>query len=166
MKVRRAIEQEVPELCSLVIAAKAHWGYSAAQISAWRTSLEVSAQTISSCPTFVAEIDGRIVGFYSLVPSPQTWELDNLWVHPRFMRRGFGRTLLIHAMQTTANGGATAIIIDADPNAEPFYLACGAKRVDIVAAPIPGQLTRVRPQLVLDVRRTDISIKKAAFGGA
>ena len=166
MQVHRAIETEVPELCSLVIAAKAHWGYSVEQISTWRTSLEVSAETISSYPTFVGEMDGQIVGCYSLVPSPQAWELDHLWVHPRFMRRGYGRALLAHAIQTAANGGAMAINIDADPNAEPFYLACGAERVDIVAAPIPGQSTRVRPQLVLDVRQPDISIQGAAFGGS
>jgi hypothetical protein len=29
-----------------------------------------------------AEVDGRIVGFYSLVPSPSARELDNLWIEP------------------------------------------------------------------------------------
>jgi GNAT superfamily N-acetyltransferase len=116
--------------------------------------LEVSAESISARPTFVAELDGQAIGFYSLVPSPEVWELDNLWVLPQFMKQGFGRALLKHASQTAAEGGATSIVVDADPNSEPFYLRCGARRVGAVAAPIAGQPNRVRPQLEWAVTRS------------
>ena len=147
MQVRRAVAGDAEELSELVQRAKAHWGYARAQLEAWRSSLEVSAESVSAQPTFVAELDGQVIGFYSLVPSPEVWELDNLWVLPEFMKKGFGRALLEHALQTAAEGGATSIVADADPNAEPFYLRCGAKRIGAVAAPIAGQPNRVRPQL-------------------
>jgi hypothetical protein len=44
--------------------------------------------------------------------------------------------------------------IDSDPNAEPFYLACGAERTGAIPAPIAGQPARVRPQLVVRIRAT------------
>ena len=118
-------------------------------------TLEVSSQSVLDHPTFVGEIDGRIVGFYSLVPSAAAWELDNLWVAPEQMNHGVGRALVAHAVRTAAAGGADSIIIDADPNAEPFYVTCGAKRIGEVAAPIAGQPNRVRPQLTLSTTRSN-----------
>ena len=44
-------------------------------------------------------------------------------------------------------GGASSVTVDADPNAETFYLACGAARCGEVPAPVPGQSERVRPRL-------------------
>jgi hypothetical protein len=65
--------------------------------------------------------------------------------------RGIRRALLAHAVNTACLAGASSIVIDADPNAEPFYVACGAVRQGIVAAPIAGDPARVRPQLSLRV---------------
>ena len=88
------------------------------------------------------------MGFYSLRPSQSAWELDNLWVLPKFMHQGIGRALLAHALATAARGGASEITVDADPNAESFYLECGAIKRGEIPAPIAGQPKRVRPQLV------------------
>ena len=66
---------------------------------------------------------------------------------PQLMDRGIGRALVAHALETAARGGASAVIVDADPNAEGFYLACGGVRCGEVPAPIPGEPGRVRPQL-------------------
>jgi ribosomal protein S18 acetylase RimI-like enzyme len=96
-------------------------------------------------------VDGRRAGFYTLAPAPRDWELDNLWVDPRCMAQGIGRTLLRHALQAARAGGAMRVHVDSDPNAEPFYLACGAVRTGSVPAPIPGDPGRVRPQLAFDL---------------
>jgi GNAT superfamily N-acetyltransferase len=150
MNVRRAVVEDVTELSKLVLDAKAHWGYSNAQLQAWRASLDVSAESISAHPTFIAELNGLAIGFYSLIPSAGAWDLDDLWVLPAFMKKGVGRKLLMHAAQVAALGGATSILIESDPNAEPFYVACGANRIGEVAAPIPGEPQRVRPLLTFD----------------
>jgi GNAT superfamily N-acetyltransferase len=151
MLIRRAVAQEAEQLSALALRAKAHWEYADAQLAAWQPSLAISAESVLVRPTFVAELDGRIVGFYSLTPSASAWEIDNLWVAPECMGRGFGRALVSHALQTAAAGGASSVLVDADPNAEPFYVACGAKQVGEVPAPIEGQPDRVRPQLVFAV---------------
>jgi GrpB-like predicted nucleotidyltransferase (UPF0157 family)/GNAT superfamily N-acetyltransferase len=151
MHIRRAVADDAEPLSALVLRAKAHWGYSKTQLQAWRSDLEVSAEFVSAHPTFVGELNGLMIGFYSLTPAAAAWDLDNLWVLPSFMNKGFGRALLMHATHTAAAAGATSILIESDPNAEAFYLACGAKRIGAVAAPIPGELSRVRPRLTLAV---------------
>jgi GNAT superfamily N-acetyltransferase len=147
MNIRAAVETEAPDLSSLAMRAKAHWGYSADMLQRWRAELAISSTDVRERPTFVAVVGGVVAGFYSLRPSLASWELDNLWVLPEFIHQGVGRALLSHALETAARGGASEITVDADPNAESFYRACGATRRGEVPAPISGQPRRVRPQL-------------------
>ena len=151
MQIRRALESEATALSELAVAAKRYWPYSPQDIERWRPQLAVSAAEIAANPTFVAEIDDVVVGFYLLVPNAQAWTLDHLWVSPALARRGIGRALLAHAVATARHAGAASITIDADPNAESFYVACGAVRYGAVAAPIQTDAERVRPQLSLEL---------------
>ena len=147
MNIRPAQGHEAKALTAIALEAKAFWGYPADTIESWKQELTVSTQTVTSRPTFVAMIRDEIVGFYSLSPSHDAWKLEDLWVLPRFMDRGIGRALVAHALETAARGGASSVTVDADPNAESFYLACGADRCGEVPAPIRGEPGRVRPQL-------------------
>ena len=152
--IRAAAPAEAADLSALVMRAKAHWGYSVETLDRWRAELGIFPEDIHARPMFVAAIDSSTAGFYSLRPSSTSWELDNLWVAPELMHRGIGRSLLLHAVDTARRAGATEILIDADPNAEAFYLSCGAVRRGQVAAPIPGEPGRVRPQLALSLDTT------------
>jgi len=147
VNIRPAQGHEAKALTAIALEAKAFWGYPADTIESWKQELTVSTQTVTSRPTFVAVIADEIVGFYSLSPSHDAWKLEDLWVLPRFMDRGIGRALVAHALETAARGGASSVMVDADPNAESFYLACGADRCGEVPAPISGEPGRVRPQL-------------------
>ena len=151
MRIRRARESEASALSALAVTSKQYWGYSPQDIERWRPLLAVSPKDIASNPTFVAEVENEAVGFYLLVPRPQVWDLEHLWVWPKFARRGIGRALLAHAVNSARLAGMSTIFIDADPNAEPFYVACGAFRQGVVAAPITCNPARFRPQLSLQV---------------
>ena len=150
MRFRKARLDEAESLTRLVMVAKAHWGYSDEQLEAWRPSLAVTAEQLSSQPAFVLEADG-VVGFYSLRVVDDTCQLDNLWVAPSEVGHGHGWKLLAHAVNVVRNMGLREIQIDADPNAEGFYVHCGAIIVGAVRAPIEGQPDRTRPQLQLYV---------------
>jgi len=150
VKIRKARASEAEVLSALALQAKAHWGYSLETLESWKDQLRISSADVASRPTYVGAINADIVGFYSLTPSGPVWELDNLWVAPAFIHRGVGRKLITHALELAFRGGASSVTVDADPNAEPFYLSCGATRRGEVPAPIPGQPNRVRPQLVFN----------------
>lgn len=150
MDIRPALESEAELLSALAMNAKAHWGYAREALEGWRTELSISARDIRARPTCVAMVGGQIAGFYSLQPSRRSWKLNNLWVLPQYMNRGIGRTLLKHALDAAGRGGAAEVTVDADPHAASFYIGHGAVRRGEVAAPIPGQPARVRPQLAFE----------------
>ena len=152
VRIRPAVPGDSGALGRIAHAAKAHWGYSAAQLEHWRDDLTVSAESIRRSPTVVAEIDGAPVGVLQIDDDATPWSLEHLWVDPPHMRRGVGRALLARAVELAATAGQMVLAIDADPNAEPFYLAAGARRVGEVAAPMDGAPTRVRPQLELALK--------------
>lgn len=149
IRIRRAVEAEADLLSAIAKRAKAHWQYSPAQLDAWQSELAITPAQISASETFVAEDDRGICGFYSMDASSAEWEIEHFWIEPARMRRGIGRALLAHARSIAAAGGARVICIDADPNAAPFYVACGAEVAASVAAPIDADPGRRRPQLVL-----------------
>lgn len=152
--IRRARVDEAVELSAIALASKASWRYPAAVLAGWQVQLTVNADTIAGCTTYVVEEDSRVSGFYVLLPALPHWALDHFWVAPTAMGRGVGSALLTHALDVAARGGATGLAIDADPHAEAFYVACGARHVGVVAAPIPGFPERTRPQLLLTINAT------------
>jgi ribosomal protein S18 acetylase RimI-like enzyme len=149
VRIRPARVHEADLLSDIAIRAKGHWGYSPADLARWHGELVVAPSAIAARPTWVAQIDEPVVGFYQLQAGAAQWALEHLWVLPEGMGQGVGRALLRHAVRLAADRGAIALAIDADPHAEPFYLACGARRVGAVVAPVQGHPERVRPQLLL-----------------
>ncbi|HYM35035.1 MAG TPA: GNAT family N-acetyltransferase, partial [Steroidobacteraceae bacterium] len=149
VQIRSAKPSEANLLTAIAVAAKQYWGYSPQAMQGWESMLEVSIIAIEMNPTFVAA-EGEIQGFYMLSHGI-SWELEHLWVSPQFIRRGVGKKLLMHGAEFFGAHGGSKLHIDADPNAESFYRACGAVFVDNVAAPIAENPHRVRPQLILNV---------------
>lgn len=149
---RKAEAADAPALSELAFRSKAHWGYSPDQLEAWRENLTLSSDWMSLHPIHVAEIDGRIVGFFALLAEHGQWKLEHFWVAPEAMGQGVGRSMLTHAMAVAKQVGARELIIDSDPNAEGFYRACGAVRIASLPAPIEGEPHRERPVLRLAIQ--------------
>ena len=155
--IRAAVSDDAPTLTAIAMQSKAYWPYSAVQIEVWRPALTISADMIADSHGFVVEYDGQIAGCYLLQPdsiNPKNWAQEHLWLLPSHIGRGIGRAMMEHAVSIAARGGASMLTIDAEPNAETFYLACGAKTVSTTAAPIEGMPDRVRPQMVLTISRS------------
>lgn len=164
MRIRSASAEEAEALAGLAWAAKASWGYSIDQLTAWRDALSPSVTSIAEQPTFVAELGDTLAGFCQLNLEVHPVELEHLWVHPEFMGRGVGRALLCHCLDYLACSGVPLLHIDSDPNAEPFYAACGAVRIGVVAAPVEGRPDRVRPQLRVATGRSGVSAERTLTG--
>ena len=147
MKIRPASLRDLAEMDQVALQAKAYWGYTSKELARWAKDLRTKPETIGAWPTAIAEVNGHVAGFAQVDPTVNPWELVSLWVKPEFMRRGIGGSLLRHVQAIARDSGMPEIHIDSDPNALPFYLACGAIEVGAVAAPIEGRPDRVRPQL-------------------
>lgn len=71
--------------------------------------------------TWVAVVDGQVVGFASLAVVDGVAELEDLFVDPDAMRSGVGRALTDDAAAITAARGFTALEVDANSHAKGFY---------------------------------------------
>ncbi|MFL6289726.1 MAG: GNAT family N-acetyltransferase [Thermoanaerobaculia bacterium] len=151
MKIRRAQESDATELTRVAHEAKRHWGYPKRWIELWRDDLTLSPEFIAGNEVYLAEDGCEAQGFYGLVaasPASPDWTLEHFWVRPAAMGKGLGRLLFEHARAVAGSAGASGLAIDADPNAEAFYLHMGAVRVGEIRSEIDGQ-PRVRPLLRL-----------------
>jgi GNAT superfamily N-acetyltransferase len=127
MRLRRARSGEEDALTALALRSKAHWGYDAAFLQACRIELSVTAEQVAARQVWVAETDARVVGMS--VVDFAAGELLMLFVEADAIGTGVGRALLDHARAQAAAAGLGALTFESDPNAEPFYLAQGARRI-------------------------------------
>ncbi len=119
----------------------------------WRAQLTITPQSIAENETFLADLNGQIVGFHVLVEAAESWRLEHLWILPEQMGHGFGRRLFTHAAARAAERGAICLTIEADPNAEPFYRRMGAVRVGTIESEIDHHC-RELPLLTFDLTKS------------
>ncbi len=148
IEIRRATSSDSERATELARRAKAHWGYPAEWLAAWETELAITAADIDQHRTYVASLEGEVVGICQLQEGERGAMLENVWVDPRCHGRGVGRTLVEHALSEAQ--GVIAVI--SDPNAEEFYVKLGARRVGEINAPMPGAPARTLPLLEFERR--------------
>lgn len=140
----RAQREHADLLAQITIAAKRHWNYPEHWIQTWLPMLTISAEYISRHETWIATLNDEPVAYYSLKEAENNLWLDNLWVLPEYMGRGIGKELFFHALERSRTRGASALKIEADPNAEMFYAHMGARKCDEISTEVDGNL-RVLP---------------------
>jgi GNAT superfamily N-acetyltransferase len=69
---------------------------------------------------YVAEIDGRIVGFGHAIPG----QIAAIYVDPAYIRRGVGSQLMEHGLKMASAGGPSILKVESTLNARPFYEEC------------------------------------------
>ena len=157
-QVRPARIDEADALSALCFRSKAVWGYDAAFMALARAALRVSPGEIAAGNVWVAVArDRTISGVVALAASerPDTLDLNKLFIGPQFIRAGFGRMLLAHAVAEARRRGARRLTILADPYAAPFYERQGACRIgEAPSDAIPGRLLPLY-EINLDWLRTD-----------
>ena len=138
--LRPARPDEAAALTELVMRSKAHWGYSDEFMESCRQELTIHADAMVASRVTVAEDDARVVAVATLEGQPPQGELGSLFVDPDMIGRGVGRRLLQHMLETARGVGFRTVVLDADPNAEPFYEAMGFARTAVVpSGSIPGR---------------------------
>jgi len=149
--IRAADAGDLPVLNGIAWAAKAHWGYPAEWMEAWRGSLTLGADDLARWGVRVAvDSDGEVLGFCATSPGRPRWVVEHLWVRPGEIGRGVGRALVRDALERARNGGADGLEIESDPYAEGFYHRLGAVTVGAAPAAMPGAADRTLPLLQLD----------------
>jgi predicted N-acetyltransferase YhbS len=105
---------------------RSHYAPDAIAVWAGRVTPESYGEDLERRDVFVADDDGRVLGFGVLDAGEST--VRAVYVHPDAGGHGLGRALL-DALETTARlRGVTRVHLDASLNAVPFYVAAGWQR--------------------------------------
>ncbi|MEV5155034.1 GNAT family N-acetyltransferase [Streptomyces werraensis] len=141
MLIRDARPDEAGELTEPALRSKAHWGYDEAFMASCREEPTVSPSQVRERRTAPAERDGRVLGFTTVDGRPPEGAVGMMFVNPSTLGQGIGRALFAHALATARAAGFHRLTIEADPNAERFYLAMGAVRTgETPSGSIPGRV--------------------------
>ena len=103
MEILRARPSDAEALTWISFAAKRYWGYPERWIERWRETLTISPEFIRRNETYAAVVEGKPVGFYTLVGEGREITLEHLWVVPECIGAGIGRTLFDHAIRRAAS---------------------------------------------------------------
>jgi len=108
---------------------------------------QVTADQIGRDLIFLAEAEGRLLGFYSLMLGDEP-ELDLLFVAEAAQGTGLGRRLFAHMKDEARARGLAVVKIVSHPPSVGFYQRLGAKLIG-VKPPSPPRVSWVRPVLIL-----------------
>ena len=138
VKLRQADPSEAPFLTALAIRSKAHWGYSESFMTAAIPELEFRCEKfLPEFLVYVLQQDDKRVGFCSLLRiDDDTVELHDLFVDPPHIGHGYGKRLWLHSLRVARERGFKRMTLTADPNAEAFYAAQGARRIEEKPSPV------------------------------
>jgi GNAT superfamily N-acetyltransferase len=150
VEIRRASPEDADVLTRIAFAAKRHWDYPERWIEQWTESLTITPEFVRDNEVYKAVSGDEPFAFYALTGTGRNVELEHLWVSPDWIGSGVGRMMFEHAMDDAASWGASVVEIEADPNAEGFYLRMGARRIGENVYEIEGH-RRVLPLMVVDL---------------
>lgn len=157
MRIRQARPEEADMLTELAIRSKAHWGYDSEFLAAVRDQLTFRPERFApDFHVYVLESDGKPLGFCSLIPiDSKTVELEDLFIEPDCIGRGYGKQLWDFAIEVARRAGFTRLTLVSDPYAEPFYASQGATRTgEKSSSAQPGRKLPIMQIRLRDVRRS------------
>jgi len=130
MNIEKASIDDHETLTAITKKSKAYWGYSAEQIEIWSPFLTVSEEYIETNTVFNLRIDNEIVGYYSFFHESEfTIKLDNLFVLPEFIGKGFGKILMNDFLVRIKDEKVQKVVLNSEPKAESFYTKFGFLKV-------------------------------------
>lgn len=111
--------------------------------------LTLDPADVATSEVWVLEERGTVVGWHRVTFHGDDAELEDLWLEPATIGKGFGRLLFEHAATVARGQGAAVLEWDAEPYAQGFYEAMGGRVIGTVpSAAVPG---RTLPRMRLDL---------------
>lgn len=139
---RRARPEELEAITALAVRSKRFWGYDDDFMAALEPELTFRPADLADERTRVEvlESDGRLIVALRMRRRTELAYLEDLWIEPRAIGRGYGRIGFERACDIGREWGKGVLELEADPHAESFYLHLGAVRVAMSpVAVVPGR---------------------------
>ena len=98
--------------------------------------------------TYVADEEGSLVGFATWIEADGIFELEDLFVDPRWRRHGIAMALVNRIVQILRARGAERLEVIANPHALGFYRAAG-----FIDCEVADTVFGAAPRMVLAIHR-------------
>lgn len=110
--------------------SKAYWGFSEDVLKEWEHLLTITRDYIEQNKVYKLVENNQVIGYYSyFFVNENTIKLDNIFILPEFIGKGFGKILMNDFLRNTKQLNIEKITLDAEPNAENFYKTFGFERI-------------------------------------
>jgi ribosomal protein S18 acetylase RimI-like enzyme len=146
IQILPAKPEQAKALTQIALAAKAHWGYPERWMELWRPQLTFTSAYFEKNESWVAELNGISVAFYTLLQKDGNAWVEDLWVSPELIGKGIGKSLFLHALNISRQRGFKKLQLEADPNAVGFYEKMGMYKIGERRYELEGQL-RILPKM-------------------
>ncbi|MCB0422346.1 MAG: GNAT family N-acetyltransferase [Bdellovibrionales bacterium] len=148
--IRQAHIHEGNFLSELTLESKAYWGYSKDFLEKCRPHLKVTQKDIAQWPVKVLERDHEILGYFSLKTIDAENRLDNLWLLPKFIGKGFGRLLFLDAIQEAKQLEWKFFRLASEKNAIGFYKKLGAQLIGEIPSRLGNDIFLPHMEYILE----------------
>ena len=150
MNIEKTTRKDAKDLTELTIRSKSHWNYGEKQIEEWRDELTITEKYIDENQVYKLVIENSLIGFYAYQPENKTdIKLNYLFVEPKFIGKGYGKSLMMDFLSRIENSEFERVVLDADPNAEKFYSGLGFRVIGKLKSSIKD---RFLPIMELEIK--------------
>lgn len=144
----------INSITEISFLAKHYWNYPSEYYDIWKDELTISEDYINNNKVFVAEEQGEVIGYFSIVKVEDDffagkvfvkkgfW-LEHIFIKPKCIKNGIGTKLMNFAKNYCIENKIECLNIFSDPNAYGFYERIGAKYIGESLSSIEGRTVSV-----------------------
>lgn len=136
------------ELSEIAKASKAYWNYPQEWLGLWEDDLTITKDFFKENEVFQGFDENVITGFYAYKIEQDFVYLDSLFVHPKYIGKGYGNLLMNDFFNRIQTLEVKKVILDADPYAKTFYEKFGFVEIDKKATKIEGRFLPVMLKMI------------------
>lgn len=130
IKFNRAKPIDVDIINNLLRKSKQHWGYDENFINTFMDLYKFTADQITAIKTYLMISEDKVLGMYGFkINTNNELQLDSFFIDPEYIGQGLGKKMWLECINTGLKYNRGSFVIEADPNAEEFYIKMGCYKI-------------------------------------
>lgn len=152
MQIMKAEITDSEALTTITKKSKAYWGFPEETLKEWENLLTVTKDYINRNEVYKLLLNDKIIGYYSyLIIDNKTVKLDNIFIHPEFIGKGYGTILMNDFLLRIKELSTVRVVLEAEPKAEKFYEKFGFVKVGQLESSIKNRYLPVMELITVNI---------------
>ncbi|MCX7116314.1 MAG: GNAT family N-acetyltransferase [Legionellales bacterium] len=141
LKCVQVSNHDLDKINLLMRRSKAYWGYDEAFMGKFMQLFQMTADYLekNTVKLFCVLEDDQCdkpIGFYSFSENMKEPELDNFFIDPEYIGKGFGKKVWSILIEDFKSQGVSKFMLWSDPGAEVFYKKMGCVKIGVKKSPM------------------------------